>query len=172
LGVAFATSKQTNLEKFKMPSIGRFTFADYSDEKSTVEFTYDQATAANFDAIVGHISGALNALEDLTLGNVNKTTFVAQVNDVDLGPAGTPSAQRELKWLLEFQDSVTGGRFQREVPTADIVTAGLLIPNSDVADLTATEWVALKTALDGNIRSNTTGNTATLTGARLVGRNL
>lgn len=155
-----------------MPSQGSFHFSDYSDEKSTVTFTYEQATAGNFDAIVGHIAGALNALQDLTLGNINKTTFVAQVNNVDLGPAGTPSAQRELKWLLEFEDNVTGGRFQREVPTADIVAAGLLITNSDVADFTAAEWVALKTALDGNVRNNTTGNTATLTGARLVGRNI
>jgi len=155
-----------------MPSKGQFTFQDYSEEKSTVEFTYEQATAANFDAIVAHVAGALNALQDLTLGNVNKTTFIAQINDVDLGPAGTPSAQREMKWLLEFEDNVTGGRFQREVPTADIVTAGLLITNTDIADMTHANWIALKTALDGNIRNNATGNTATLTGARLVGRNL
>lgn len=155
-----------------MPSKGQFTFRDYSDEVSIVEFTYDQATAANFDAIVAHIQGALNALSDLTLGNVNKTTFVAQINQVTAGPALLPAAQRELKWLLEFTDSTTGDRFYREVPTADIVTAGLLITNSDLADLSAAEWQALKTALDGNVRNNATGNTATLTNARLVGRNL
>jgi hypothetical protein len=155
-----------------MPSKGVFTFRDYSDEVSTVEFTYDQATAANFDALVAHVAGALNALQDLTLGNINKTTFVAQINEVDPGPASAPAAQRELKWVLTFIDNVTGGRFQREVPTADIITSGLLVANSDLADLSATEWQALKTALDGNIRNNATGNTGTLIAARLVGRNL
>ena len=155
-----------------MPSKGIFSFSDFSDEKSTVEFTYEQGTAANFDALVGHVAGALNALEDLTLGNVNKTQLVAQVNFVDAGPAASPAAQRELKWLLTFADNVTASRFQREVPTADVTNADLLILNSDLADFNAAEWIALKVALDGNVRNNATGNTATLISARLVGRNL
>lgn len=155
-----------------MPSFVKFVFRDYSDETSLAEFTLDQGTAGNFDALVTQKNAIRTALQGITLGNIDHETFIAQKNDVDNGPAGTPTAQREMKWLLEFIDDVSGGRFQREIPTADIVTAGLLVANTDIADLSAAEWVAMKAAVDNIVRSNMTGNTATLVGARLVGRNL
>lgn len=155
-----------------MPSKIQFSYRDYSDEASNVEFTLAQGTAANFDALVAQKDAIRTALQGVTLGNIEYERFIAQVNDVDNGPAGTPSAQREMKWLLEFVDDVNGGRFTREIPTADIVTAGLLVANTDLADLSAAAWVAVKAAVDGIIRNNATGNTGTLVAARLVGRNL
>lgn len=155
-----------------MPSFFKLTVRDYSDEVSRTEFTLAQGTAGNFDSIVSENAAILAAVQDLILGNIEHTVFVAQKNDVDNGPAGTPSAQRELKWLLEFIDDTSGGRFTRELPTADITNAALLIANTDIADITSTEWVAFKAAVDGIVRNNATGNTSSLVGARLVGRNL
>jgi hypothetical protein len=155
-----------------MAGEAQFSVQDFSQEKSSASFVTRQATSANFDAIAAEIAALLAAIQGVITGNVNKTRFVAQVNTVDAGAPATPSAQREMKWLLQLQDDSTGSYIQREVPTADITTAGLLIAGTDVADLTNAAWVAMAAAIDGIFLNPATGNTVSLVGARLVGRNI
>lgn len=155
-----------------MPGEVTLTWKDYSGESSVTGFGTRTATNANFDAITGEISALLAALQGVTLGNIQRTRFVAQINDVTPGSAASPTAQREMKWLLQLEDDVTGEVIQREIPTADIATAGLLVPGTDQADITNAAWVAVKTAIEGNFKNPRTGNDITLIGAILVGRNL
>jgi len=155
-----------------MAGEAQFRYQDFSQEKSVATFGTRQATSANFDTITAEISSLLAALQGITVGNVNTTRFVAQANSVTPGAPASPSAQRELKWLMQLTDDSTGAKIQREVPTADIVTAGLLIAGTDQADLSDAAWVAVKAAIDGIFINPDTGNTVTLVGARLVGRNI
>lgn len=155
-----------------MPSLVKWNVKDYSNESSIVQFTLAQGTAANFDALIAQKNAISAALADIMLGVLETEYFIAQKNNPANGPAGTPIAQREMKWRLIFTDDVTGGTFDREVPCADISNAALFAGNTDIANLAATEWVAFKAAVDGIVRNNATGNTATLTSAILEGRNL
>lgn len=155
-----------------MPGEVGFTFADFSGEKSTVAFETDDITSANIDAVAA-LNGALTtALQGVTAGNINKRRFLADDTVVTAGNPASAIAQRELKWLLNLADSVTGEIIHREVPTPDISDATLLIAGTDQADMADAAWVSLKSAIDGNYNNPKTGNSLLLLGATLVGRNL
>jgi len=155
-----------------MPGSVGFTFQDFSGEKSTVAFETDDVNAGNIAAI-SSLNGALTtALQGITAGNINKRRFLADDAVVTAGAPGSAIAQRELKWLLNLVDSVTGEVIHREVPTADVSDTTLLVAGTDLADMADAAWVSMASAIDGNYNNPKTGNSLTLTGARLVGRNL
>lgn len=150
-----------------------FTFRDAAGQKSTVSFDTDDVTGANIATIQSLYGALTTALQGVTVGNINSRRFLAAV---DTPAAGIPSdlmARREIKWELRLADSVTGDILYREVPTPDISTASaLVIAGTEEADMSASEWVSLKSAIDGNYNNPATGNSLLLLGARLVGRNL
>lgn len=81
--------------------------------------------------------------------------------------ATSPNAQRETKWLVSYADNNDpNGNGSFEIPCADL---SLLVPNSDVMDLTTGLGAALKAALDAGMRSKL-GNPITVTQVKHVGR--
>lgn len=155
-----------------MPGEVVFTFKDYANKSSTISFTTDDVNAGNIAAITS-LNGALQtALEGVTLGNIATRRFLADAAVVTPGLPAAPAAQRKLKWLLRLTDSVTGELVFRELPTADVDTAGLLVPGTEEADMSAGPWVSLKSAIDGNYNNTDSGNSLLLIGATLKGRNL
>ena len=146
-------------------------FWDYSKEASTVAFYTDAVNAGSIAAIDALNSALQAAIASLTLGNVATETFVAEVVDNGQNYPSDVNAQRERKWLLHMVDSVTGEAVTATIPTADL-SGGHLVANSDIADMTNADWVALKSAIDGNYNNPETGNSLTLQSAEKVGRNL
>lgn len=136
---------------------------DRSDEQSSVTFyakagVSDEEITAIFDAIV-----------DITIGNVEKSVLKT-ATDKDAGVVGVPSnpfAQREIKWLIRYTDSVTAKKYRSEVPTADLAFTSA---GTDFMDLGSAEGIALISALEAGIVSQD-GNAVNVDTVEFVGRN-
>jgi len=146
------------------------TYLDYSKEKSTVEFAIRPMTALTIAAILTEAADLGSAIDALSSGTLIKSQLIQDSAVFAAVPPVDPNAQRERKWLVRYQDTVNLKYGQIEIPVAEVNT-DLLLPNSDQADLSATEWVEFATAFATTARS-VDGNVVAVREAFLVGRNL
>jgi len=147
-----------------------FQITDYSNEKSTTVLNTTVLTAGNFAAQQTLAAALAAAIEDLTIGELTK-----QINSVPVlyTPAipTNPYAQREMKWLVSYQGDVSGKLFSSEIAAPDITDN--VVPNTDVADITSTDWAAFVTAFEAYVKSpDDPTETVTVIGAHIVGRNI
>lgn len=137
-------------------------FVDYSNEKSSVGvYVADAITDAHAIALNAAIAG-------LSIGT-NQDAAVLYRNEVFTGVATPPSnhfAQRELKFLVKYTDTVTGKQYSFSIPCAD---AALTVGNTDMADLTAVLPLALKTNFELYALSEL-GNAVVMDSVMLIGR--
>lgn len=147
------------------------TLNDYSAEKTSISVSSQALTAANFDAQVTAWTALRTAIQALTLGITHKQSLNTEVMLSSALPTD-PTAQREIKWLVSYQGDTSGKLFQVELGTADL-TGGHLVANTDLADLTDSDWTAFITAFEAFVRSpDSLTETVTVVGARFVGRNI
>lgn len=153
-----------------MATFNTVQITDYSNEKSSFGVTSITANAGNLAAQQTAAAALVAAVEDLTIGHVSKQQMALVILD-DPGLPTSPYAQRELKWLVQYQGVDSGKLFSVEIAAPDITDN--VVPNSDVADLTSDDWDAFVTAFVSYVRSpdNGTENVIVL-GARVVGRNI
>jgi len=153
-----------------MATQNTITINDYSNEKSNFGLTSITVNAGNLAAQQTAAAALVGAVEDLTIGEVVKQTQSLIILDTPAIPS-SPYAQRELKWLVSYVGDTSGKVFQCEIAAPDITDN--VVPNSDVADLTSTDWAAFVTAFESYVRSPDNGTeTVTIVGARVVGRNI
>jgi len=143
---------------------------DYSNEKSSFSVTSITANAGNLAAQQTAAAALVAAVEDLTIGEVTKQQMALVILDSPAIPT-SPYAQRELKWLVQYQGDTSGKLFSTEIAAPDI-TDNVAV-NTDIADLASTDWAAFVTAFESYVRSPDNGTeTVTVIGARVVGRNI
>lgn len=141
--------------------VSRFT--DYDGERSSATIPVANDTGpielqAITDALVGITIG--------TLGEVNFTQVDQLKADDNTRPV-SPFAQRETKWLVTYQDSITGDLGQFEIPTADLLVLG----SGGEADPTNAAVIAFKAAVESELVTRA-GNSATIVSIKHVGRNI
>jgi len=147
-----------------------FTINDYSDEKSSFRVGSVALTAANFDAQIAAELALSNAIVDLTIGDIVKRV-ITQVNLDDPEIPTNPFAQREMKWLVTYVGNTSGKRYTLEIAAPDLTDN--LSGNTDLADLTSTDWEAFVTAFESFARApDNITETVTVLSARVVGRNI
>lgn len=147
----------------------QFSVRDFSQERSAVDFAIVDLTAGNIAANLTAFAAVQTAIDNVTLGTIASRRLVAVDEIVSSVIPANPFAQRELKWLVRYTDSVNGKSGSLEIPTAD--PTGILVAGTDRMDLTEPTPTALVTALEANART-VDGNTFNITGIFLVGRNL
>jgi len=147
-----------------------FQITDYSNEKSTTVLNTTVLTAGNFAAQQTLAAALAAAIEDLTIGELTKQINSVPVLDTPAIPTN-PYAQREMKWLVQYQGDVSGKLFSSEIAAPDITDN--VVPNTDTADITSTDWAAFVTAFEAYVKSpDDATETVTVIGAHLVGRNI
>jgi len=147
-----------------------FQITDYSNEKSNFGVNSTVLTAGNFAAQQTLAAALAGAIEDLTIGELTKQVALVPVIDTPAIPTD-PYAQRELKWLVRYQGDSSGKMFSIEIAAPDIT--GNVVPNTDVADITSTDWAAFVTAFEAYAKSpDDVAETVTVIDARVVGRNI
>lgn len=147
-----------------------FQITDYSNEKSNFNVTSITANAGNLAAQQTAAAALFAAIEDLTIGELTKQHMQLFIYDTPAIPTN-PYAQRELKWLVQYQGDSSGKLFSIEIAAPDVTDN--VVVNTDVADLASTDWAAFVTAFESYVRSPDNGTeTVTVVGARLVGRNI
>jgi len=146
------------------------TITDYSDEKSNFAVISVTANAGNLAAQQTLAAALVGAVDDLTIGEITKQEQCLVILDSPAIPT-SPYAQREMKWLVSYQGDSSGKKFSIEIACPDITDN--VVPNSDIADLSSTDWAAFVTAFEAYARSPENGTeTVTVLGARVVGRNI
>lgn len=143
---------------------------DYSNEKSHFGFTSSELTAGNIVAQLGAAATLVAATEDLSIGEVTKQQIAQVPLDLPAIPT-SPYAQRELKWLVQYQSVTSGRLWSLEIAAPDITDN--VIPNTDVADITSADWVAWIAAFVAFAKApDDITDSVVVLGARVVGRNI
>jgi len=153
-----------------MPTLNNYQVTDYSNEKSSFGITSITVTSGNIVAQQGYAADVAAAVDDLSLGELTKQVMGLVILDTPAIPT-SPYAQREMKWLVQYQATTSGKIFTIEIPAPDITDN--VVVNTDVADLSSADWVAFIAAFENYAKSPDNGTEAvTVLGARLVGRNI
>lgn len=153
-----------------MPTQNTIQITDYSNEKSSFGVTSVTANAGNLAAQQTLAATLVDTVDDLTIGELTKQQMALVILDTPAIPTNV-YAQRELKWLVQYMGNTSGKTFSIEIACPDVTDN--VAPNTDIADLSSTDWAAFKTAFEAFAKSPDNGTEAvTVIGARLVGRNL
>lgn len=153
-----------------MATRNNFVIRDYSNELSNFGVTSVEGNAGNLTAQLAAQTTLSSAIENLTIGHLDKYTYSIEGLNSPLTPSN-PYAQREMKWLVSYMGDVSGKVFSIEIAAPNITDN--VVPFSDIADLTSDDWAAFVTAFEAYAKSPDNGTEAvTVTGARLVGRNI
>lgn len=133
------------------------TYRDYDGELSTVglKTTPIDGGAVDWDTEEAKRTAIADAIADITLG-VRATEGFTQKNVVSLVKAASTAAQRELKWLVFYHDTVTLKPYRLELPCADTSKldpndrANAHMGDSGVVDAFVSAFQANALSPDGN----------------------
>lgn len=143
---------------------------DYSNEKSSFSVTSVTANAGNLAAQQTLAADLVAAVEDLTIGELTKQQMALVILDSPAIPTNV-YAQRELKWLVQYQGVTSGKLFSVEIAAPDVTDN--VAPNTDVGNLGSTDWLAFVDAFEAFVKSPDNGTEAvTVISAKVVGRNI
>lgn len=147
------------------------TLIDYSKEKSSVTVLNGSITALTIAAFLTQFGTLKTATEGITKGVIVGSSWVGDKDTLAAAPPLDVFAQRELKWLVRYENVVSHKVYTLEIPTAD--PTDRLLPESDKADLTDAAIIAWVDAFEAIGRSpeNDVDGVAVLD-ITLVGRNL
>lgn len=146
------------------------TVTDFSEENSSFGFESAALTSGNIVAQTAAAGTLEAATEALTIGNIAKNQ-VSQILLDDPGVPTNPYAQRELKWLVRYENTTSGKKFSLEIPAPNLTDN--LVAGTDVADLASTDWAAWVTAFEAYAKpEDNLSNAVAVLGATVVGRNI
>jgi len=149
-----------------------WTYTDYSAEKTTHAVTSLNLTAANFTAQEALRQAYFAANAALVNGILFRNGYGNVVIGSNLSDP-EPVSQREMKWLVEYEGTLSGKRYQLEFGPARFDSAGFLVAGSDLANLTHATWVAFIAAFEGFVTApDDPAEPVAILSIRLVGRNL
>jgi len=152
-------------------AVSNITITDYSQENSSFSVQAAALTAGNIVAQTAAAEALATATANLIIGSLVKQTIVQVLTDLPDVPTN-PFAQRELKWLVDYQSVTSGHKWQTEIACPDLDNDNL-IPGTDTADITSTAWAAWITAFVGYAKApDDITDSVIVLGAHLVGRNL
>lgn len=153
-----------------MPTRNTFSIRDWSNEMSSFGVVSVTGNAGNLAAQLALAATLTSAIENLTIGHLDKHSYQIIPLDSPITPSNV-YAQRENKWLVTYMGDTSGKLFSLEIAAPD--KTDNTVPNSDVADLSSTDWVAFVGAFEAYAKSPDNGTEAvTVIRAEYVGRNI
>jgi hypothetical protein len=156
--------------ELKMPTgVIRYTYKDYAGQSSAVEFLIPEVTSSNIANTISKADSVQSALDDLTLGQLNRRAITMQVLEPSSASASNALAARELKWLVVYTDNTTGKAYSIEIPCPKLT--GNLTPGTEFANLSSGNWSDFISAFQG-FAVSPDGNPVTVQKAKKVGRNI
>jgi len=113
---------------------------------------------------------SITALEGVIIGTRGQANFVLNTEDAidDISIPANAYAQRELKWLVRYQDDVNGESGSFEIPCPNLTLRAV---GTDFADLTNAAVIAFA-AYVNTYGVSRDGNAITMVSMEVVGRNL
>lgn len=127
---------------------GTFTFLDFSEEKSSMKFHFGPITALTIAAFLTQFGALRTAVEDICIGTLSDDSWTGDATNYAAAAPTDPNAQRERKWLVQYEGTTSHTIYNFTIPTANLAGTDFLIPGTDEADLTTTEIAAFVTAFE------------------------
>lgn len=152
-----------------MASTATISILDYDGETTRTTVQIDGITAGNLVTQLGLVSDLQSAIGGITLGNIATRQVVAEVVFVTRAPATDTGAQREQKWLVRSEDTVTHQIVTNQIGTAD--DSLLTGHNEKITSFPSGVLGTFKTAWEAVVLSPAL-NPVTLISLELVGRRL
>ena len=109
-----------------------------------------------------------DAVQAVSLGNLGSQTLTANIVEVGKNASLNTAAQRENKWLVSCVETATGNSVTFTIPCYD---SGLIAPDGESMDTTATEYADLVAATNAFVRSND-GNAVTVSTVKFRARSM
>lgn len=149
-----------------MPDRVTFSRKDQSRETTRTSFHLINVTDLNFSTVVTAAAALESALDGISLADTEFRSITIQERTLNPTQAGN----KELKWLVRVQDTVTGEMYSYEVGCADESMGVINVGGKTIMDPASAEYGVLALAIsDANIRSKA-GNTFNLIECEIVGR--
>lgn len=144
------------------------TLKDYDDELTTIQVHCADLNAGNIAAQVTAQSDFGTGINGISLGTLQRIQYGNVVNSLQAAPTNT-WAQRELKWRVDFRDTVSGEPGYFTIGTAD--TSKLSATDKGKADPLDADVIAFTTNAEAYVLSKD-GNPISIEQIVLVGRNV
>jgi len=144
-------------------------FRDYDKEVSRVRMSVIQLASGNFTAWTAALDALQTGIAGISIGVAASEVRTASAANLDQSIPTDPFAQRETKWIVRYEDTVTHEIYRNEIPCADLA---LLSGNSEF--ITAFPVGALQTfkdAWEAGVLSPD-GNAVTVVSLQAVGKRL
>jgi len=124
------------------------TYRDFSGELSAATASLPPITAIDIAGTLVLIGLYETALDGIVLGQAAKSEIVMDRTVISAARPTNAVAQRESKWLVRYHGIVNNKKATMEIPCADLTLTGILIPGTDLMDLTQTQAAAWKDAFE------------------------
>jgi len=148
-------------------------YRDYSDELSNCTFNVSPITVGTITALLIEFAALRAAVDAIVLGVRASDTVVMDKTVGSGARPASPVAQRELKWLVRYHGVDDGKKWSCEIPTPDITLTDVLIPGTDIADLTVSPMSTFVTAFETTVRPpGDDTQIVVVDSVTLVGRNI
>jgi hypothetical protein len=142
------------------------TMRDFDGDKRQTSIELGEVTdGTSYTTISGQASTLATAIQAVCAGKRAKQEFVATSTAPDDTNAANVLAQTSYRWIIEYNDFVTGdGPYQIDLPTPDLADNSLVLAGSHHHDPANAEWVTLKAAMEGGeVKNPRTGNNIVIT---------
>lgn len=151
---------------------GEFALMDYSESVATFRFYFGAITPVSLPGFITQFGALRNALDNITLGTIQKERWVGDEVILDnIPPIGT-MAQRELKWRIEFENLSGGNYFVATIATPDL-SLTKVVDGIQYADFSRPEIQAFATACEAIIADPKYGDVdCVIADMQIIGRNL
>jgi len=125
-------------------------------------------SAVNYVAETALALAFRTAVAGITSGSIRSERFLAYDNLLAGEPPVDVNSQREVKWLVTYEDTTSHKLYKQEIPTADLALLGTNTDEIDYANINVTAFIE---AFELFVTSPTGGASNVLT-IKFVGRNL
>lgn len=140
---------------------------DNSDDEAAGTFNFPAADATALTGAPPNDFDTLKTYVDaLVIGTLGESVVITEEQHA-VGSQARPAsqlAQKENRFVISFTDDVTGKRYSRSIPTADLT---VMPSGSESVDLTSGAGLDIKTWIDANGESEL-GNAVTVTSIRFA----
>lgn len=159
-----------------MTHYSTYTILDYSNEKSPVKIYNGAITVTSIDGFLTEFGQMRDAVAGMSLGVVSNEQWVGDNTPLNQVPPTDPDAQRERKALVTYKGNSSNKLYTLTIPAARTKASdgtNLLLPASDMYDLTKTPVAAFKTRFQSFARTpDDDQEGVTVISIRTVGRNI
>lgn len=146
---------------FYVPAAAGFGWIDFDGDTRQFTLPIVDADGTTHDARLAEVVALEDALEGISNLALTRTDFIIERDDTGAGKPSVQAAQVNIEWKVTYVDDVSGAVETFRIGGADLTLTDVLLPGSNVADLSQTEMAAFVTAFEALVLS-TEGNAVSI----------